>query len=159
MPLELIGIAALVLMIVLGAVTGNRIERRHYRSIREREKFYADVPLATTKRVPDYPEAPETTMVTGSAVISIDYFKRFLVGFQLFFGGRVRGYESLVERARREAILRMRAEARAKGASLVMAVRMETSTVFANAQKATGSIEVLAYGTAVVLPRHLRDKP
>ncbi|MFT6733724.1 MAG: hypothetical protein ACJAS9_001914 [Polaribacter sp.] len=38
----------------------------------------------------------------------MDYFKRFLAGLRNIFGGRVVTYESLVDRARREAILRMK---------------------------------------------------
>jgi hypothetical protein len=52
-----------------------------------------------------------------------------------------------MERARREALLRLKAEARRRGAKLVVCVRFETTTI------ATGwapSMEVFAYGTALI---------
>ena len=44
-------------------------------------------------------------------MVSVDYFKRFLAGLRMIFGGRVSSYESLLDRARREALLRMRLQA------------------------------------------------
>ncbi len=89
----------------------------------------------------------------GSAVISIDYFKRFLAILRNIFGGRIRSYESLVDRARREAILRMKAEAKKNHADIIINFRMETSTIgrSANQKGQVGSVEALAYGTAISL--------
>lgn len=141
-------------LIVLGYVVGSARERAHYRSILEREAALADPPIISIKRVPaDMPglgEAPDTRIVLGSAVISVDYFKRFLASLKMIFGGRVTAYESLVDRARREALLRMRAEAHALGARMIVNVRMETASVSKGRGGAVGTIEVLAYGTAAV---------
>ena len=49
-----------------------------------------------------------TRLVQGSAVISIDYFKRMLAALRNIVGGEVKSYETLVDRARREATLRMK---------------------------------------------------
>ncbi|MGQ0547496.1 MAG: YbjQ family protein, partial [Betaproteobacteria bacterium] len=59
--------------------------------------------------------APASRLVAGSVVIADDYFKSLLAGLYSFFGGPVRSYESLLDRARREAVLRMKAEARPPG--------------------------------------------
>ena len=48
--------------------------------------------------------ASSTTMVTGSIVISLDYFKRVIAGLRGLVGGRIKTYEPLLERARREAM-------------------------------------------------------
>ena len=53
--------------------------------------------------------------------------------------------ETLLERGRREALLRMRDEAGLHGADLVMNIRLVTSIVM------KGAVEVIAYGTAVKL--------
>jgi len=55
------------------------------------------------------------------------------------------------ELARREALLRMREEARELGASYVFNVKMETSSISKGRRDSIGSVEVLAYGTAVIL--------
>ena len=88
-------------------------------------------------------------LVSGSVVISIDYFKRFLSSLQFLIGGNVTAYESLLDRGRREAILRMKMQM--PEADIILASRIETSTIggSANAKNSLGSIEVLAYGTAV----------
>ena len=84
----------------------------------------------------------------GNAVISIDYFKRMLAGFINLLGGQVRSYETLVDRARREAILRMKQNA--DGADIILNVRVETSAIGeSTGKKAVSSVEAIAYGTAV----------
>ena len=55
-------------------------------------------------------------LVTGECVISGDYFKNFVAGLKNLFGGRLTTFESVIDRGRREAILRMREKAR--GANL-----------------------------------------
>jgi uncharacterized protein YbjQ (UPF0145 family) len=61
----------------------------------------------------------------------------------------------LVDRARREAILRMKQQARNLGAGMIINMRLETSTIgrSANKKKRIGSIEAIAYGTAIVKKR------
>ena len=49
------------------------------------------------------------------------------------FGGRVSAYETLVDRARREAILRMKEEA--KGADIILNMRLETSSISKGREK------------------------
>jgi uncharacterized protein YbjQ (UPF0145 family) len=88
----------------------------------------------------------------GSTVISVDYFKRFIAALRNFFGGRVTSYESLLDRARRESLLRMKAEAAALNAESVFNVKYETASISKGAKNAIGSIEVLAYGTALIKP-------
>lgn len=139
-----------VLLLVLGFGIGSYREKRHYRSIIAREGGFRDLPIFSARRAPDLDPPPRTEMVRGSVVISIDYFKRFLAGLRMLFGGRVTAYESLIDRARREAQLRMREQARQRGAAYVFNVRMETASISKGAGQAVGSVEVVAYGTAVI---------
>ncbi len=139
----------LVLML-LGYGFGRYAERRHYESIIEREKKYRQKILLIQSRIP--PESShklDSKLVTGSVVISVDYFKRFLAGLRSFFGGRVKSYENLVDRARREAILRMQERALKLGADQVINLRIETSSISKGRKQKIGSVEVLAYGTAL----------
>ncbi|WP_457576038.1 YbjQ family protein [Desulfomarina sp.] len=141
------------LLIILGYVAGSLAEKRHYASIRKREREMMSMPVVTFAGGYPASRVKHARLVTGSAVISIDYFKRFLAILRNLFGGRVRSYESLVDRARREAILRMKAEAEQKGAALIINFRLETSAIgrSANRKRQIGSVEALAYGTAVFL--------
>ena len=91
-------------------------------------------------------------MLTGNVVVSVDYFKRFLSGLRMIFGGRVKAYESLLDRARREALLRLKENAVGNGYQALINVRLETSRM-ANARGNEGAagVEVLAFGTALKL--------
>jgi uncharacterized protein YbjQ (UPF0145 family) len=93
----------------------------------------------------------DAALVTGIAVVSIDYFKYVAASLRNFFGGRVSAYESLLDRARREAVLRMKDAARARGASVILNARLEISSVSGldAGQRGARSAEVLAYGTAL----------
>ena len=142
---------ALVLgLLILGFGFGSLAERRHYRSILRREEEHHDLIVVASKTLPDAALPPATELVTGSVVISVDYFKRFVAQLRMIFGGRVHTYESLLDRGRREALLRMQEQAKALGASMIFNTRFETSSISKGNGKSVGSIEVLAYGTAVI---------
>ena len=145
----LINITIILLPIALGYFFGRYAENKHYKSILERENKFRKLPTSNWKiPLPMQGNIVEARLVMGSVVISIDYFKRLLAGLRNVFGGRVRSYETLVDRARREAILRMKEEC--PGASQIINVRIETSSISQNASKGTiGSVEALAYGTAL----------
>lgn len=143
----LIEIGVLLTLLAIGFFAGRVIERRHYESIRAREQQYQDVLAFTFRFPPDRTTPQEVFLVTGSVVISADYFKTFVAGLRNLFGGRFRAYESLMERARREALLRLKAEARRRGASLVVCVRFESTAITSGWAP---SIEVLAFGTALI---------
>ncbi|MGB8222385.1 MAG: heavy metal-binding domain-containing protein [Polyangiales bacterium] len=144
----LISIALPVLLIVVGRLVGASIERKHFQSIREREARFRDQPTFSTKDPASGSAVRSASLVTGSVVISIDHFKRFLSGIRMIFGGEVRSYSSLIERARREAILRMKESQ--PDADAYFNTRLETSTISsASGNESMGTIEVLAYGTAV----------
>ncbi len=150
--------ADLVLFLLLsglGYTAGTVAERRHYRSIGQRESELLRLPVVTFRNPYPAEAVRGGVMVMGSAVISIDYFKRLLAILRNLFGGRVKSYETLVDRARREAILRLKEAARKKGCDIVVNLRLETSAIgkTANSKKSVGCVEVLAYGTAIALRR------
>lgn len=145
--LETFNLWVLLVPLLLGYGVGRWLERRHYRSIREREQALRHVLALSTRYVPEGVEAGSAQLVTGGVVISSDYFKTFVAGFRKFFGGRFRGYETLLERARREALLRLKAQAEAAGSTLVIGVRFQSTTI---AGSATPSVEIMAFGTALI---------
>lgn len=144
-----------LILLVFGFVFGQIAEKRHFRSIIEREKKLSDILCFTEKRFPDQGQV-KAALVCGNVVVSIDFFKRFVAGLRNIIGGRVSSYESLLERARREAILRMKADARKRGATSVWNIRLETASIYKGAQQSIGAVEVVAYGTALT-PLKLHD--
>jgi uncharacterized protein YbjQ (UPF0145 family) len=145
--LETLNLWILLVPLVLGYAVGRWLERRHYRSIREREQALRHIVALNTRYVPEGVSAGAAQLVSGAVVISSDYFKTFVAGFRAFFGGRFRGYETLLERARREALLRLKAQAEAAGSTLVIGVRFQATTI---SGAATPSVEILAFGTALI---------
>ncbi|GAB4558488.1 MAG: heavy metal-binding domain-containing protein [Geothermobacteraceae bacterium] len=141
-----------LVLVALGYIAGSIAERRHYRSIERRERELVRLPVVTAEGSFPPGKVRRTFLVSGSVVISIDYFKRLLAILRNIFGGRVKAYESLVDRARREAVLRLKEEAHRKGAGMVINVRLETAAIGRNAnrKRQIGSVEAIAYGTAVV---------
>lgn len=138
-----------VLLLVTGVVFGQLNERAHYRDIERREKLYRKILVLPQRFVPPDIRADETRMVTGSVVVASDYFKQFAAGFRQLIGGRMGMYETLLDRARREAILRLKEQAFRFGAHAVCNVKIQTSSISQGAKNQIGSVEVLAYGTAV----------
>lgn len=143
-------IIILLTFLVLGYTFGSINESRHYTSIRRREKQFLSLPTVNIKAA-DHAgrEIEKAVLVQGSAVISIDYFKRFLAVLRNVLGGNVGSYESLLDRARREATLRMKENA--GDADIIVNTRIETSPIgqSANRRATVGSVEAIAYGTAV----------
>ncbi|HEY9034306.1 MAG TPA: YbjQ family protein [Pseudomonadales bacterium] len=146
----LIQLGIFLLLTLTGYVSGRIVEKRHYHSIREREQQLGDVLLLSQRLPPTELLRHHGQLVCGSVVISVDYFKTLAAGLKNLFGGRITAYESLLDRARREAVLRMQEQARTLGADAVINLKFETSQVSGNAGQGIGSVEVLAYGTAMI---------
>jgi uncharacterized protein YbjQ (UPF0145 family) len=146
-----IGLPLLVLIIAYAA--GSILERRHFENIRTREEALHGFPVVSFDTLPPDWNAGSSDLVTGSVVISLDYFKRIIAGLRGIIGGRIKTYEPLLDRARREALLRMTEEAKRRGFHAVINVRLNTSRL-ANAAgngKGTAGVEMLATGTAITL--------
>jgi uncharacterized protein YbjQ (UPF0145 family) len=148
----LINLGIPAVLIVGAFFIGSWIERRHFRRIRQREGELRDVMAFAIRRAPDDLTLSAPHLVTGSAVISVDYFKQFAAGLRGIVGGRIGSYESLFERARREAIVRMKETARRGGSNIVLNVKLDTTRIYAGAGGATVSVEAVAYGTAYRRP-------
>jgi|TARA_B110000438_G_C15817170_1_gene652516 uncharacterized protein YbjQ (UPF0145 family) len=138
-----------LILAVGGLIIGTILERRHFVSIREREARFLHCPAITSKHWDASRTVDASTIVSASTVVSLDYFKRILANLRNLFGGRVRSYETLMDRAKREAILRLH-EASPE-CEIILNLRIQTTTIVSvhNRGKGIGGIEVLAYGTAV----------
>ena len=139
------------ILLGVGYAAGTFAEKRHYRSIRAREQELLRLPAVTT-RTSHYTDAQieSADLVLGSTVISVDYFKQFVAMLRKIFGGTVRSYETLLDRARREAVLRMKEVA--GDAVVIVNVRIEAAPIGKKARKGNVScVEAVAYGTALWL--------
>jgi len=143
-----------IVAIAVAYALGSIVESEHYVSIEKREKDCLSLPVVTSYKIEEKDNILEARLVYGSVVISVDYFKRFLAVLRNFTGGRLNSYESLLDRGRREAILRMKKKAQGLKADIVLNMRFETFPIggLSSAQPgASNCFEILAYGTAVKL--------
>jgi len=133
-------VGAVLALLVLTAITGGVIQRRHLAELARREAAGADLLGTNLKSFPGaLPEGGE--LLIGSVVIGVDHFRNFIAALNNLFGGRVRTYERALERARREAIARLRDRVRSAGYNAVGNVRLETAIL------GPGKVEAIAYGT------------
>ncbi len=139
-----------LILIGVGFFAGQYFEQQHYISIRTREKQTLHVPVVNFGAKQALPHAHETQLFVGSVVVANDYFKTFSAALRNLVGGRMVVYESLVDRGRREALLRMKEDAIAWGASQVVNVRFETSCIGGQSSNSgLAAVEIMAYGTAI----------
>ena len=135
-----------LILLILGYVFGQIAERRHLKQLVKREREANSLPAIASRHAPE-DERYDLKLVTGNVVIASDYFKSFMAGMINLFGGRVTPFESMLDRARREAVLRMKDKAKTSNARYVFNVKFETTRVLVGQR---GAMEVMAYGTALI---------
>ena len=138
-----------LLMVLVCLLIGKGIELHHFNRLAEREKQFSKFIVTNLKTIPPQYATAESFLVMGSAVIATDYFKVFAAGLRTLFGGEMKSYVTLMERARREAVLRMLEQAAQQGASAVWNIRYETATTQGQQRRKPGGVEILVYGTAL----------
>ncbi|MFN2427175.1 MAG: YbjQ family protein [Candidatus Binatia bacterium] len=148
----LIQVGFFAVLLAVGLIFGSRNEKRHYRRIEEQEALLRGILVFNERHLPPDMSIARGNLVVGSVVIGEDYFKRIAAALKGFFGGRLTVYESLMDRGRREAVIRMKEEARRLGATMVFNVRFETSSLSedTSGRRAAFSAEFIAYGTALI---------
>ena len=148
----IIEIALFLVLLAIGVTAGRANERKHYRELATAEEALRDITVSNRGSPNEAGAFSRGMLVVGSVVIAEDFFKRVTAGLKSIVGGNLRGYETLLERGRREAIVRMKQEARRHGATHIVNVRLETASL---AEDGSGrqpmfSAEFIAYGTALV---------
>jgi uncharacterized protein YbjQ (UPF0145 family) len=147
----LIQIGIFLVLLAVGFIAGRASEKRHFRELASLEASLRDILVFNGRRPPADVRFASGALVIGSVVIAEDYFKRIAAGLRGLVGGRVGVYESLLDRGRREAIVRMKEEARKLGATMIFNVRLETSSLSEDqsGRAPMFSAEFIAYGTAL----------
>jgi uncharacterized protein YbjQ (UPF0145 family) len=146
-----LAVLPVVALLALGYGVGSWRERRHLASLTQREQDLAGIAYNNVKRITHPEQVRHAALVMGEAVMATDYFKAFAANLRNIVGGEVKAFDTLLQRARREAILRMLEQARALGAQEVWNVRLATSNISSSQRNNPAvSVEIFAFGTAVV---------
>ena len=101
--------------------------------------------ITTSEQVAGKTIAKTIGLVRGNTIQARHVGKDFRAGLKSIVGGEITDYTEMMAGAREEAIQRMEADAKSKGANAIVSMRIATSMIMQSAS------EVLAYGTAVVL--------
>ena len=130
----------------LGWVFGRLNEGDHLKRLDVAEKELGHIIVSSERFYqPKISDGTQGILVMGSVVIAQDYFKMIIARILSLFGKNLTTYETLLDRARREAVLRMKLEAQFLGYNQVYGLRLEVTSI-----NLTGSmVEAIAYGTAV----------
>jgi uncharacterized protein YbjQ (UPF0145 family) len=141
----------LLALLALGLLAGGFAERRHLRNLAERESGNGDFLISQLRSFPDAVVGPTPpTFVVGEAVIASDYLKTFLSGLRKIFGGEMRSYQTMLTRARREALQRVVEDARRRGYNAICNVRLDGADVGGNskARRRLPMVAIIASATA-----------
>ena len=137
-------------LLLFAFTTGTIIEKSHYKKLRQKEIELIRLPAVSfgTKHYKINRPVKKVELVCGEAVIAGDYFKNYVADLKNMFGGRLTSLESIMDRARRQAIVRMKEQA--KGANIIINVRLESSMMnHVDMKNSVTKCAVYAYGTAI----------
>lgn len=143
----LMNYAPLLVLFIVGWFFGARHERQHLARLAIAEAELSHIIVSSERFYqPIVVQNSQGELVLGSVVIAQDYFKMVIARVLSIFGKNLTTYETLLERARREALVRLRTQAHAKGYNHVYGLRFEVS----NINQLGSMVEAIAYGTAVM---------
>ncbi len=138
----LIPVVLIVSAIGAGWTFGGRRLRALHRRIRSREVAMCR-PVTTAPWVDASRPVADARLAVGTVVVSMDAFRGVLSALQKLTGGEVAPYSTLLDLARREALLRM--YEKHPRADAFVACRIMTSSL----EESASYVEVLATSTAV----------
>ena len=101
--------------------------------------------ITTSENVPGKNIVSTVGYVKGSSARARHAVADVFASFKNIIGGEVEEYSRLLQQTRDQAVERMMADAKNKGANAIICFRIQSSTI------AQGASEVVAYGTAVIL--------
>lgn len=139
-----------IVMLPVGLVFGGMAERKHFRALAEREA--ANIVRVDNRKRIDRPDSvAEAVLVTGQVVVATDYWKSFAMKLRNIVGGEAKSADRLMQRGRREALMRLCDAAAKRGATEVWNIRLTFSNIGMMSGRASGNmqVEVFAFGTAV----------
>ena len=127
------------------------IEHFHIKDIRKREiKLYKSPYITFSKNINTHKKVKKAQLVASTVVLGADLLRVVFAKFINFFGGNISLYEKIADRARREAILRVREQANKMQADIVVNIKIETIRLNSiDDHNSQPRLSVLVSGTAI----------
>jgi uncharacterized protein YbjQ (UPF0145 family)/endogenous inhibitor of DNA gyrase (YacG/DUF329 family) len=114
-------------------------------NLAEKASAVARIPFFTSETIASLSIETALGTARGATVRSKHVGTDIAAGLKSIVGGELTGYTKLLAEGREEAIYRMKADAHEMGANAIVMTRFTTSMI------ADGAVEVMAYGTAVIV--------
>jgi uncharacterized protein YbjQ (UPF0145 family) len=139
-----------LLVFIIPMIIGIITERRHLEELSRRELSIRDKVIFHNRKRPLMKDPKRVAIVSGSVTIGVDTFKTWLAKWRQVFGGRMGSLLPVLERARREALLRALEQAQKGGFTEVGNLRIAFINIGGsyNPKQKTLMTSVLVYGTA-----------
>lgn len=138
-------IPAFVIAVIAG-FTRWLLMRAHLRALAFGEARLQHVRLMTTQQ---YSGDASGQLICSEVVLAVDAFSSLRWLLRSLVGGESKALHALTERARREAILRLKREAQAKQSQLIIGVRYEHAKLNASFGRNQHRIALRVTGTAL----------
>jgi len=106
-----------------------------------------EVMIVTMGEIPGYKIQKVLGLASGITARSRGVGGRFLAGVESMFGGEITAFTSEIEKARVEALERLKENAKSMGANAVLRTDMETTEIYIS------TVLFSATGTAVILEK------
>jgi uncharacterized protein YbjQ (UPF0145 family) len=153
--LFVIGFPVMLLLFAWGV--GTWMAARHEADLAERGTAVAHILVHDRGLLEDAVAGPNPpVMVTGEVTLGVDHFRGFLGQWKNLFGGQIRSYQMVLDRARREALMRLLEQTHSFGYNAVANVRIDFVDISGSAltRRKAADVSVLASATAYyVQPR------
>ena len=108
-----------------------------------------DFIIVTTPTIPGYRIKRVFGVVTGLTPRTRGFLGKFVAGLESMFGGEVTAFTSELEKARVDAMRRVRDKARSMGANAIVGLDLESSDIGLQ----LGVVVISATGTAVLVEK------
>jgi len=143
-----IGLSLLVAVgpLLFSWIFGNIYQKKKQEELGVRVKSFGTDNLTTLKTPPAQVSA--SGLLSANIIMSVSWWQKLVGGLKTIFGGQVETWDRVLAWARKEALQRLREQARAKGFDNVINVRLDTSEIQSSKGRNT-AIEILAYGTGI----------
>ncbi len=148
---DLLPLLVPLMLIAVGFVCGRLAERKHLARLCQREADNREFLITQLKSFPARTVGSEPPqIVLAETVVSSDYFKTSVAKLRGLFGGEVRSFQSLLDRARRETTQRLVEQAQHLGYNAICNLRLERADVGGSTadKKAAAMVAILGSATA-----------
>jgi uncharacterized protein YbjQ (UPF0145 family) len=135
-----------VVPLLFSWIFGNIYQRKKQEELEVRVESFGTDNLTTLKSPPTQVSA--SGLLTANIIMSVSWWQKLVGGIKTIFGGQVQTWDGILAWARKEAMQRLREQARAEGFDNVINVRLETSEIQSSKGRNT-AVEILAYGTGI----------